>query len=748
MFRGFFLFCFFLFSLAGAFAQVPAGRVLDAVTRQAVSYAYLYFPDLSKGMSCNENGSYPLLDDIPKGKLIVSCLGYESKEIDLAVYSKFPREILLQPSNTTLTEVEVIGLSAKGMLSRAIKHIPDNYPTIEFLASYYYRAQAIDYEKSTPLYAEECIFQQVKKYTKGYQPSLRLLKNRHYNLSDKSVRISGVGLQDYVLNLLSMPVKSNVSYGKRLSNSKQSIIELRLRSDRNEPIGSIYVDSASYAIVKLDISDKKLHHVAEYKPINGKYYLHRLQTTNTQSARLAIKSDVVLDAVRSSFSKDDLRGVLVESWEDMISYVSNPERTTLDSIAWSTHNILLPDSILYERIRKCAQSKPILPKHGAILSLPTLTLSASTFGLQRKAMAEISIGLGSLGSYAVYKAIKNPFICLLAGMLSSQYLQSPIEEALLEQEYLRQFAVPSVAYYLPFTQYQESYLRADPKVLDEFREQKYMDFMQMLTIRNGYHYTKSRLLEEMIMRVDLKDGDNYKKYFNHLLGQLLISKLYNVHFKKRDEIKEHMLKLEYAPISINRENSWVKYLFEPNAKFTQEVLSEDLTFEQRKFLKASSLKSWINLLSPALFSLSQVSIGSHWKAAASLGYLRTPIGEQIEEAFWLRYKENLHNISIKQFLGYSTFGWGIQYKLYDFPLAQDLKLTSHVEGWLQPETFLSKDLFLGGKLGQELVYSIKVNSQKSINISAGYEWKSKGFSYENNRMKPSLDFTLGVAYSL
>ena len=363
-------------------------------------------------------------------------------------------------------------------------------------------------------------------------------------------------------------------------------------------------------------------------------------------------------------------------------------------------------------------------------------------------MAEISIGLGSLGSYAVYKAIKNPFICLLAGMLSSQYLQSPIEEALLEQEYLHQFAVPSVAYYLPFTQYQESYLRADPKVLDEFREQKYMDFMQTLTIRNGYHYTKSRLLEEMIMRVDLKDGDNYKKYFNYILGQLLISKLYNVHFKKRDEIKEHMLKLEYAPISINRENSWVKYLFEPNAKFTQEVLSEDLTSEQLKFLKLSSLKSWINLLSPALFSLSQVSIGSHWKAAASLGYLRTPIGEQIEEAFWIRYKENLHNISIKQFLGYSSSGWGIQYKLYDFPLAQDLKLTSHVEGWLQPETFLSKDLFLGGKFGQELVYSIKVNSQKSINISAGYEWKSKGFSYDNNRMKPSLDFKLGIAYSL
>ena len=748
MLRSFLLFCLCLFSSAALSAQIAAGKVLDAVTRQTISYAYLYFPELSKGMSCNENGSYPLLDDIPKGKLIVSCLGYESKEIDLSVYSKFPREILLQPSNTTLTEVEVIGLSAKGMLSRAIKHIPDNYPTIEFLASYYYRAQAIDYEKSTPLYAEECIFQQVKKYTKGYQPSLRLLKNRHYNLSDKSVRISGVGLQDYVLNLLSMPVKSNVSYGKRLSNSKQSIIELRLRSDRNEPIGSIYVDSASYAIVKLDISDKKLHHVAEYKPINGKYYLHRLQTTNTQSARLAIKSDVVLDAVRSSFSKDDLRGVLVKSWEDMISYVSNPERTTLDSIAWSTHNILLPDSILYERIRKCAQSKPILPKHGAILSLPTLTLSASTFGLQRKAMAEISIGLGSLGSYAVYKAIKNPFICLLAGMLSSQYLQSPIEEALLEQEYLHQFAVPSVAYYLPFTQYQESYLRADPKVLDEFREQKYMDFMQTLTIRNGYHYTKSRLLEEMIMRVDLKDGDNYKKYFNYILGQLLISKLYNVHFKKRDEIKEHMLKLEYAPISINRENSWVKYLFEPNAKFTQEVLSEDLTFEQRKFLNVSSLKSWINLLSPALFSLSQVSIGSHWKVAASLGYLRTPIGEQIEEAFWIRYKENLHNISIKQFLGYSTFGWGIQYKFYDFPLAQDLKLTSHVEGWLQPETFLSKDLFLGGKLGQELVYSIKVNSQKSINISAGYEWKSKGFSYDNNRMKPSLDFKLGIAYSL
>lgn len=147
-----------------------AGRIVDSITREAIPYAHLYLTETSKLLLSNEKGVYPK-PKIQQGKLIVSSIGYNTKEIDLSSLTQLPEEILLIPSVTSLEQVEVTSMSANGLLSKAINQIPQNYPTQSFLGTYYYRAQAIDTQRERALYVEECIFQQEKQYTKNISPT-------------------------------------------------------------------------------------------------------------------------------------------------------------------------------------------------------------------------------------------------------------------------------------------------------------------------------------------------------------------------------------------------------------------------------------------------------------------------------------------------------------------------------------------------------------------------------------------------
>lgn len=724
--------------------------VLDSVTREPIPYAHLYHGETSKLFLSNEKGIYPHIN-LRKGKLVVSSIGYNTKEISLN--GPLPEEILLSPSVASLGQVEVLGLSASSLLSKAINQIPDNYPTSPFLGTYYYRAQAIDTAKDKALYAEECIFQQVKQYTKGYKPTIRLIRNRNYRLSDEHVRVSGIGLQDYVLNLLSTPVRSQLKYGRRIRNNEGCLIELSLNDPKKKTSGSIYIDSASHAIVKLDIANKNLHHIAEYKRLKTKCYLSRLQTTNSKNKKIIFKSDIVLDNIQEDFSQADLKGIEVESWESMEPY-KDFEAHAGDSSLWQKHEVLLPDSKLSEKIKMEAITAPIstnaegTTREDTFLPVPAISISVSSYGLRKESIADMSISASSLGTLLSSKVFKHPFLGLLTGMFTSAYLLSPIEETLLEGEHLKRAGIRAKGTYHPFNRYGEGYLNVATEAMARLQRSNYLDFMHTHTLRNEYHYTKSRMIEEMLMKANLDYSQNYNKYVTHLLGQLLVSKFYNIHFKKKDEISFLPENITSGPVSANRENSWVKFLFEPEAKFSHQIRKDDLSTEQKTYLKNSSLRSWINLLSPALLSMNHLQLSRNWKASASIGYLRIPFGEQFEESLWLMHKQTLHNISLKQFLSHSTVGFGLGYKLYDYRLSSSLKLTTHLEGWLQQRSFFGKKLYPGGKISQDFLYTLSLYRKSSLALFAGYEWKSHGFSYDNTRLTPSIDIKFGISYRL
>ncbi|MDO7172814.1 TonB-dependent receptor [Mariniflexile sp. AS56] len=75
------------------------GTVVDANTKQGLVYANVYFSEVEKGTSTNENGDFSL-ENIPAGhyKVVVSILGYETKSVNLNIPNTTTIQISLTPS--------------------------------------------------------------------------------------------------------------------------------------------------------------------------------------------------------------------------------------------------------------------------------------------------------------------------------------------------------------------------------------------------------------------------------------------------------------------------------------------------------------------------------------------------------------------------------------------------------------------------------------------------------------------------
>ncbi|CAH8283750.1 iron complex outermembrane receptor protein [Mariniflexile fucanivorans] len=87
-------------AVANLYAQNSIkGTVVDANTKQGLMDASVYFIDIEKGTSTNENGNFKI-ENLPSGnyKILVSILGYETKSVNLKIPNITNLEISLNPS--------------------------------------------------------------------------------------------------------------------------------------------------------------------------------------------------------------------------------------------------------------------------------------------------------------------------------------------------------------------------------------------------------------------------------------------------------------------------------------------------------------------------------------------------------------------------------------------------------------------------------------------------------------------------
>ncbi|WP_417443842.1 TonB-dependent receptor [Joostella sp.] len=84
------------------------GTITDANSNEVIPFATIYFPQLEKGTSTTENGTY-LLEDLPQGtyKIVVSNVGFKTFSKDIYIKENTRLDIQITPSAIEMEEVIV-----------------------------------------------------------------------------------------------------------------------------------------------------------------------------------------------------------------------------------------------------------------------------------------------------------------------------------------------------------------------------------------------------------------------------------------------------------------------------------------------------------------------------------------------------------------------------------------------------------------------------------------------------------------
>ncbi|MEM0932085.1 MAG: carboxypeptidase-like regulatory domain-containing protein [Bacteroidota bacterium] len=154
------LFCLFFLCTFTSRAQLDflQGQLVDSITGEPVVFATIRIKEKALGVISNQDGGFrlPLKLKDQGDSLIISSMGYEKRRISIHDLSQVgPNSIKLVPGVIELGEVQVTearkrkrALSAKGIVRRAIKAIPNNFPRYPFSLIGYYR----DYQFSEGRY--------------------------------------------------------------------------------------------------------------------------------------------------------------------------------------------------------------------------------------------------------------------------------------------------------------------------------------------------------------------------------------------------------------------------------------------------------------------------------------------------------------------------------------------------------------------------------------------------------------------
>lgn len=97
----------FLILGASVFSQTKVSGVIKDATGYPVAFANVLFKDSQEGTISDENGRYYLESNKTFKTVIISFLGYETKEVDLTQRSTYNMEIVLEESASALDEVVV-----------------------------------------------------------------------------------------------------------------------------------------------------------------------------------------------------------------------------------------------------------------------------------------------------------------------------------------------------------------------------------------------------------------------------------------------------------------------------------------------------------------------------------------------------------------------------------------------------------------------------------------------------------------
>lgn len=164
------------------------GKVTDAKSGKPVAYAHVGIPELGLGTTTSNSGSFVFkVNRIHADKeLEISFIGYKNATIKIANADKF-LNIKLEQAATDLMTVEVIDeFAVESIIRKAIKAIPQNYPTTSTNAVAFYRQSRTNKDDEYLYLAEGVLDIYKSSYKKTREGQTGLVEGRQVILADSS----------------------------------------------------------------------------------------------------------------------------------------------------------------------------------------------------------------------------------------------------------------------------------------------------------------------------------------------------------------------------------------------------------------------------------------------------------------------------------------------------------------------------------------------------------------------------------
>lgn len=194
----------------------------------------------------------------------------------------------------------------------------------------------------------------------------------------------------------------------------------------------------------------------------------------------------------------------------------------------------------------------------------------------------------------------------------------------------------------------------------------------------------------------------------------------------------------------------VRHLHRPDMEFYRYTKYDDLTKEERKFVRRIGWRSLLNLFDPLLIQKTGFSIRDKYSMNVALGYGMAPFGDYIDEHLWISSKRLNAHIYFRQYENKETWfpAFGVDFSR--IKIAESLFLDASLHGWEQPKRmeFLQTSGRLGGAIDLIAKYRFGfLGKQGPRNLSAnlGLLAKTQGFLVEEMNMGGHIGFRIGMS---
>lgn len=257
------------------------GSVIDIETNTALVFVDLVVKGTNISTISNSEGEFLLKvpNSIDNKVVEVTHLGYQTLEVLLSDFKNNKMKLELEPSVTTLPEVEISApKSARALVLKALENKGKNYLNDDALMTAFYRETIKKRRKNASL--SEAVVEVYKQpYTSGRSDAIKLIKSRkntnYSRLDTIALKLQGGPFSTLYSDLMKYPeyifAKNNLEYydftfdkSTQVNNKRIYVVNFKQKPNIDIPLyyGKLFIDAEQYAltsaIYNLNVQDKDM----------------------------------------------------------------------------------------------------------------------------------------------------------------------------------------------------------------------------------------------------------------------------------------------------------------------------------------------------------------------------------------------------------------------------------------------------------------------------------------------------------